>query len=156
MDITEQIKKAINDNLPQAVGAELQKRLAQADLFEKNNATLTSQLGEVLAKLNKHADLDSRHVALAARECALLQREQAVLKRENEQALNDLKVLCSAEKVELVKGLFNTVFANNTIRARTLGHENLPTESCYGANGSSSNKSHQSFPIAKETTVEGA
>ena len=79
--ITEDIKKAITDNLPMAAGELLKKRLEQADLdsaelvrqkkeftkLTQDNLTLTNRVIELDSKLAAHSALDKREAELNKR-----------------------------------------------------------------------------------------
>jgi hypothetical protein len=149
MNINDTILKAINDELPAAVGTELKKRLDQLDKLEQENKTLRCDLETRDAKLRAHNDLLTRESAVSGREGATLARERAVSDREAKVSLLEQETKFARELAHVTERLFNTVFANNIIKTSVCGSRTEITSSPGGYT------STQSVPFSKNTEVQG-
>jgi len=125
-DLKEDIQKAIDANLSKTVGAQLQKRLKEADAMEDKIETLKRMkeedceryeaIHEELAISRKNnldqTELDKRRAGLDEREVEIRIREGVLTARE----------LHSDEKVALVKEMYKVPFANRIVREKSLEH----------------------------------
>lgn len=121
MNINESVLKAINEQLPSAVGSVLKDRLAQLDALEKSKTELEKNLAATNQQLSAHRSLDSKQSEINAAEGALRIREKAVADRELKMALLEQEKKFARELATTTERLFDKVFANNTIRTEVIG-----------------------------------
>lgn len=118
MDMQEDIKKAINENLPAQVGEVLKKRLAQADR-DKDQLFLSTKESTSLRKINDRLidDVEAlkgkvkKQVELDTREAEIILKEK----------LMGLKEIHSNERVKDLKDIVSLVFANNKYKYHEFG-----------------------------------
>lgn len=117
MDITQDIQKAIENQLPSAVGDVLKQRLQQAETDANKVAALESSLKttrqerDTLLEINKNAT--AAFDKLSHDYSDILDREAAVTIREKEMFLNELRVQMYQERIADLKQVTLAVFANN-------------------------------------------
>lgn len=117
MNINESVLKAINEQLPSAVGSVLKDRLAQLDALEKKNVELEKNLSATNQQLSAHRSLDVKKSEIDSAESSVRAREKAVADRELKMSLLEQEKVFAREIAATTERMFNVVFANNTVRS---------------------------------------
>ena len=115
MELSEDIRAAIDKNLPAEVGKMLQDRLAKVDELQaafdtshERHLACIEERDDLKNKLAAHKDLDQRE-SLSTR------RESEVTERERKMELNEYKVTAAQDAKRDIKELVATVFRNPKI-----------------------------------------
>lgn len=149
MNMENDIKKAITENLPQAVGEELRKRLEQADADRTEVARFKDMFD---SSYKRCVELEREVKQLTAREQAVAERESVVAVREKEITKLELTARFEAEKRALAVDLFQSVFRNRVTRESVLDMRDNLTVSRY-SNGESCEQ-HNYQPVETTKTTE--
>lgn len=113
-ELTDDIRKAIEQHLPEQVGTMLKERLATVESLETRLATITAQRDAADKKCQQQLDQLNAHVTIDQRTKQLNDREAVVAKREADATLNEFKVKAAdAAKCDVLK-LAEIVFKNPT------------------------------------------
>lgn len=115
-NIEQQIKDAIEKDLPAQVGTVLKERLAKIEELEDKVEQQKKELKGVREDLKVAEKQLSNHVSIDTRQQSLNDREKEVQKRELKQDLIEAEKTAESQKVQLVKEMFDTVFRNSTVR----------------------------------------
>jgi beta-glucosidase-like glycosyl hydrolase len=113
MALDKDVQEAINKNLSKEVGTILQERLQKADQLELENAELKRNLEAAIATRNKLQELNQTAEALDKRRLLLNEKEAAIAMRE---AVVNLREKHADEKVSLMRGVVQDVFANSRLK----------------------------------------
>ena len=143
------IKKAITENLPQAVGEELRKRLERADADQKEVARLKDMYD---SSYKRCGELEREVKKLTAREGTVAERESIVEVREKEITRLELTARFESEKRQMAVDLFNSVFRNRVTRENVLDMRDHLTVNRY-SNGESC-EPHNYQPVETNKTTE--
>lgn len=155
MNITDDIKKVIEAQLPAAVGDLLKQRLLQADALEKHNADLqkiAEQNNRLIAELRGQLQ-DQAAVTRRAEE--IKKQESAVAAREQACALNEVRLECAKERIADLKEITAVVFSNNRFKYSEVGDVPLVLPGSTSPGGYSSGAGVSSGVYSKRVEGEG-
>lgn len=132
MPLEDDIRKAIEQSLPEQVGTLLKQRLTQAEADAKNlknaEASASSYRSErdaLQARLDRHEELSKRIKALD-------EREAAILKREQNQAVIEARHAAAEDKCKAIFELAGMAFRNPRITTFESVNRNMPVTGQYG------------------------
>ncbi len=126
MDLQKELQEVIEKNLPKATGADLQKRLSDADKFEEG-LKLAKIRGEGVDRENKKLKQEIEvYMANDKRNAELDKREKEVEKRESDIELADIKnqLETAEEKTQFCKEVALGLVRNTTYRKTIFDSEN--------------------------------
>jgi len=124
MTMSEDIRKAISENLSQTIGEELRKRLDQADIDAGLVGNLNDQI-KIFKEARKETDAiiqrhESRDKALREREDGASKREGEVAEREKAITTLELTSKYETEKREMAVHFVDKLLANRTAREQIM------------------------------------
>jgi hypothetical protein len=112
MSITEQVQKAINENLPALAAGELKNFIAEAEANKAALAASRKELDDLRAKQHKFIRFEERESDVTSREKAAYVREQ---KLALDEAVLKVKQECENQRVSEIRNLVQTVFQSNRL-----------------------------------------
>lgn len=123
--MNQDIEKAIRESLPEHISKDLQKRLALADKCE----ALQEEKRRLLATSHKYMEEIGQLKENATRLSVIEKRESEVLIRERIVTLIEQH---SASKVEMMRGLVQSVFENRQITRVAFSSGDMPVSDGHG------------------------
>ena len=137
MEIQDQIKEAINQNLPTAVAIELKKFIAEAENLKEKLSAKKEQCESLRSELKISNDLvekiRKREECIEAREAKVADRESIVGDHEVKLQFAQKDVNCGNEKVELLRDMMTIIFRNTETRSQICKNKTHVVP--YNANG---------------------
>jgi len=98
MDISKEVRQAINSKLPKEVGDALSERLEKIDKLEATNEQLEAELEKIKIDLENANSKLASHKELDEREKILNERDRDITSRENKMDVHDAQI--KAEQAE--------------------------------------------------------
>lgn len=115
MALTDAIKEAIRNNLPEQTAEELRKYIEETNSLKDNVKYFKDQLHKVTEMSQGYLDDIKELTHKLANYQNIEQREKDLLAKEKQIALTELSEVKEKEKVVLMQGLVNAIFRNKTI-----------------------------------------
>lgn len=114
-DLSSEIKKAIDNNLPKQVGEQLQLRLAMVAELERSLESHKKSLAASEAKCSRLSDDLAKVKSIDEREAAVAKREAAVIDCEHRIEMAKLNADYQREKSDAIYRLVDVVFSNKRL-----------------------------------------
>ena len=151
MSMDQEVKAAIEKNLPSAVGDVLKKRLEQAERDAQERDSYKGKCARLEAQVQR---TEGERTTWREKALAYEGREDALVKREKEIQKLELTAQFEREKTTLVQTMFNTVFQNRIVRENALVTRETVTRNEYGSGGSSVTESRCPVSVEEKKTLE--
>jgi hypothetical protein len=155
--LADQITEAIKKNLPQQIGEELQRELADLAALRSNEIRLQATISSMANSLQESKIKVDGLEAQLVKHASIAAREGAVLTRELHQEFSDLKVQIADERRVEMLALVSTVFRSPVYQHSITGSVPVPVSGAQGGNGYGGSPGFvQQSPISTVTTVTEA
>jgi len=115
-NFNQEVMGLVEEHLPKMTSDALKKRLDKIDDLETRNLTYRRDMKDLTERIDNQEKLIEDLKTKEQTDESLIKREEEVSGREFKQELLSMEVVFTNTRMEDVKQMFNTVFANNLVK----------------------------------------